>query len=261
MPTPPSPDDLPRFAEERQARIAATLRDEGRVEVAALAATYGCSEDTIRRDLRRLAAAGLVQKTHGGAVALQAHVLPVTERLDVRVGPKRAIARAAAERVSAHQTLFIDAGSTTLALAQQLAGSDGPRPLTIVTAALDVAVLFAGDPRVRLVLAGGTWAPETREFTGTLALETLRAHRADWAFLGACALHPDLGLTTMADDDAQLKRAMIAAAATVAVLADATKHGTVAPYAVADLSAIDLVLTDATPDWLLAAVPEVVHVT
>ena len=63
-------DDSPRFAQERQARIAATLREQGRVEVSALAAEYGLSEDTIRRDLRLLASRGLVQKTHGGAVAL-----------------------------------------------------------------------------------------------------------------------------------------------------------------------------------------------
>ncbi|HNJ83516.1 MAG TPA: DeoR family transcriptional regulator, partial [Piscinibacter sp.] len=67
--SPPAPTP-PRFAAERQQRIAEALREHGRVEVSQLAAEYGVSEDSVRRDLRQLAARGLVQKTHGGAVAL-----------------------------------------------------------------------------------------------------------------------------------------------------------------------------------------------
>ena len=255
----PTPDDSPRFAQERQARIAATLREQGRVEVSALAAEYGLSEDTIRRDLRLLASRGLVQKTHGGAVALYTTALPMAQRVDVRASSKRAIARAAAERVHAHQALFIDGGSTALALAQILASPDAPRPLTIITAAFDVAALFVNDPTVQLVLAGGTWSHETREFFGDQAQATIRAHRADWAFLGACALHQRAGLTTSLAGDAQVKRAMIESAAHCAVLADATKHDMVAPYAVVDLREIDVVISDAGPSWLAGAVREVVR--
>lgn len=256
---PAPPDQSPRFAQERQSRIAATLRENGRVEVATLAAEYGLSEDTIRRDLRLLASRGLVQKTHGGAVSLQLSALPVTQRMDVRALPKREIARAAAARVQPHQTLFIDGGSTTLALAQLLAAPDAPRPLTIITTAFDVAALFTDDPRVQLVLAGGTWTPESREFLGDQALATIRAHRADWAFLGACAIHQRAGLTSAFAGDAQVKRAMIESAASCAVLTDSSKHDTVAPYAVADLREIDLVISDAVPAWLGGLVGEVVR--
>ncbi len=253
----PPPETGPRFAQERQARIAATLREQGRVEVATLAADYELSEDTIRRDLRVLAARGLIQKTHGGAVSLQLSALPVVERLDVRATTKRAIARAAFERVRPHMTLFIDGGSTTLALAQLLAASDAPRPLTIITTAFDVTALFLTDPQVQLVMAGGTWSPETREFLGDQAQATIRAHRADWAFLGACALHARAGLTSVLAGDAQLKRAMIDAAAACAVLSDSSKHDTVAPYAVADLREIDLFISDVTPPWLVSVAKEV----
>ena len=253
-----APEQSPRFAQERQARIAATLTENGRVEVATLAAEYGLSEDTIRRDLRLLASRGLVQKTHGGAVALQVSALPVAQRMDVRATPKRAIARAALERVQAHQTLFIDGGSTTLALAHQLAAAEAPRPLTIITTAFDVAALFTDDPRIQLVLAGGTWSPESREFLGDQALATIRAHRADWAFLGACAIHQRAGLTSSLAGDAQVKRAMIESAAACAVLTDSSKHDMVAPYAVADLREIDLVISDAVPAWLGGLVGEVV---
>jgi DeoR/GlpR family transcriptional regulator of sugar metabolism len=256
----PPADDSPLFAQERQARIAARLREQGRVEVAALAVEYGLSEDTIRRDLRLLASRGLVQKTHGGAVALYTTALPVTQRVDVRAKPKRAIARAAVERVHPNHALFIDGGSTTLALAQLLAAPDAPRPLTIITAALDVAVLFVNDPGVELVLAGGTWAHETRQFNGKQAQATIRAHRADWAFLGACALHPRAGLTSALDGDAQVTRAMIESAATVVVLADSTKYEMVAPHAVAELREIDVLITDAARAWVKGVVREVMVV-
>ncbi len=253
------PSEPPRFAQERQAQIAETLRSDGRVEVGALAGDYGVSEDTIRRDLRLLASRGLIQKTHGGAVALFTNALPMSARVDVRAAPKRAIAREALARVHAHQTLFIDGGSTTLALAQLLAEPGAPRPLTIITAAFDVAALFAGDPSVHLVLAGGTWSHESREFFGEQAQSTIRSHRADWAFLGACALHPRAGLTSTLKGDAQVKRAMIESAATVAVLADASKHDMVSPYAVSELREIDLVVTDNAPSWLAGTVREVVR--
>jgi DeoR family glycerol-3-phosphate regulon repressor len=240
----------PRFAQERQQQIAQALRDRGRVEVAALARRYAVSQDTIRRDLRLLAARGLVQKTHGGAVALQPHALPAADRAGVLAGAKRAIAAAAAAHVRAHQTIFVDGGSTTLALAQALRGADAPRPLVVVTPSFDAAAALLDDPRIRLVLAGGAWHPGARIFVGAQALATLRAHRADLAFLGACALHPRVGLTASDAGDAELKRAMIDGAAQRIVLTDASKLDTVAPHAVCGLDAVDRVICDAAPAWL-----------
>jgi DeoR/GlpR family transcriptional regulator of sugar metabolism len=260
QPLPRVAPDSPRFAEERQARIAALLREHGRVEVAPLALEFRCSDDTIRRDLRALADRGLVQKTHGGAVAVQTLALPVAARLDVRAASKQRIAVEAAARVQAHEALFIDGGSTALALAQRLAAVDAPRPLTVITPAFDVAALFITTPDVQLVLAGGSWSAENREFFGEQAVATIRAHRADWAFLGTCALHARAGLTSTFPGDAQVKRAMIDAAAMCVVLVDASKHGVVAPHAVAPLDAIDLVISDAAPKWLVESVGEVVRV-
>ena len=149
-PTPGVPPDTgaPRFAQERQQRIAAVLRDRGRVEVAALAAVYEVSEDTIRRDLRSLAQRGLVQKTHGGAVALNAAAMPMQQRSDVLPAAKRAIARLALQQISPHQTLFIDAGTSTLALVQLLREAPALRPLTVVSHALDVMLALADVPQI-----------------------------------------------------------------------------------------------------------------
>jgi len=241
---------IPRFAQERQREIAQTLRESGRVEVAALAAHYDVSEDTIRRDLRLLASHGLVQKTHGGAVALHAAVIPAAERAGVRAQAKRAIAQAGAAHVRPHQTLFIDGGTTTHALAQELRAAGAPRPLTVVTTSLDVATALLDDRQVHLVLAGGAWMPESRIFEGAQALATLRAHRADIAFLGACALHRRMGITANEAGDMALKRAMIEGAAQRIMLTDATKFDAVAPHAVCALGEVDRVICDAAPAWL-----------
>jgi DeoR/GlpR family transcriptional regulator of sugar metabolism len=247
----------PRFVEERQRAIAEELRATGRVEVPALAARYQVSEDSIRRDLRLLAARGLIQKTHGGAVALHPGAMPMAQRADVKATIKGAIGRAAAARVQAHQTLFIDSGTTTLALAQVLAAADAPRPLTIVTAALDVALLFSGDATVNLVLAGGAWSHETRAFSGAQAEATIRAHRADWAFLAACAVHPRLGLSSTHAGDALVKRAMLECALQRVLLADASKFDLVQAQVVAGLDQVETIITDAAPKWLRKAIRSV----
>ena len=193
----PRPTEPPRFAAERQQRIAQALREFGRVEVAQLAAEYAVSEDTVRR---------------------------------------------------------IDGGTTTLALVQQLKAADSPRPLTVITHSLDVALAVSDEPQIRLVLAGGDWLPAPRIFVGEAALATVRAHRADIAFLGACALHPRAGLTAHDAQEAAIKRAMVEGAARRIVLTDATKLDVVAPSAVASLQELDLVVSDAQPAWLRAAV-------
>ncbi len=247
-------DTSPRFAQERQALIAQVLRDQGRVEVTELARRFGVSEDSIRRDLRLLVARGIARKTHGGAVTLQLAPLAATERGDVASGTKRSIAAAALAHVQPHQTLFIDGGSTTLAFARALRAADTLRPLTVVTTSFDVFAALHDDPQLSLVLAGGRWDPSTRVFMGPQGVETLRQFRADVALLGACALHPRLGLTSIEAEDAALKQAMVEASARRILLTDGSKLGTVAPHAVCGLASLDLVISDACPDWLAAAV-------
>jgi DeoR family glycerol-3-phosphate regulon repressor len=246
----PPAEAAPRFAAERQQRIAQALREQGRVQVAQLAAAFGVSEDSVRRDLRALAARGLAQKTHGGAVALHQAVLPPAQRAAVAAPAKQAVAAAAARLVQPNDTLFIDSGSTAQALVQALCRHGAPRPLTVVTHALDVALALLDEPGITLVLAGGQWLAAERVFVGEAAQATLQAYRADIAFLAACAVHPRAGLTAHQAQEAVLKRAMLAGAARRVLLADASKLETVAPCAVAALSELDLVLCDAAPAWL-----------
>ncbi|PRY35586.1 DeoR/GlpR family DNA-binding transcription regulator [Umezawaea tangerina] len=228
------------FAEERQNRVLAELRDHGRVEVTELAAQLSVSEDTVRRDLKRLAEAGYLQKTHGGAVALDAAHLPWSTRADVRTAAKSAIGKTAASLITPGQSLFLDAGSTVLSVARQLTA----RPLTIMTNSLDIAALFTADDTITLSLTGGDWNPDSRHLTGPTALHTITTRRADWAVLGACATHPQAGITSTTPQDAQLKTQMSHSALRTMVVADRTKQNTIAPHLVLSPTEVDVLVTD-----------------
>ncbi|MFC4160891.1 DeoR/GlpR family DNA-binding transcription regulator [Chitinimonas lacunae] len=241
------------FAEERRQHILAALTRDGRVEVAALAERFAVSEDTVRRDLNTLAEQGFLQKTHGGAVALATARMDWQSRRSVLTEAKARIGTAAAELVEPHQTLFVDAGLTTLEFVRALQ----VRPLRIVTNSLDVAQVLADDGEVQLVLSGGEWFGRERHLSGPAALATVRAHRADLAILGACAVHPTLGVTATHPGDAEVKRAMFDGAARRVLLADRGKFDQVAPNFVARLDAFDLLITDAPPPDLGPAAPSV----
>ena len=159
------------FSQERQRRILSELEQRGRVEVSELAGCFGVSEDTVRRDLKALAGRGYLQKTHGGAAALDPGRMSWAARADLRGDAKAAIGALAATLVQPGQTVLLDAGSTVLELARRL----NARPLNVVTNSLDIAALFAADDGVALSLTGGDWDRRSRYFTGVSALELPRA--------------------------------------------------------------------------------------
>src|SRR3984893_12996453 len=138
--------DLPRFAEERRARLLEILRQRGRMEVLALARMFGVSEHTVRRDLNQLHAQGVLQKTHGGAVMLDSALVGFEARAELLEETKGGIGRAAAALIEPGSTVILDAGSTTLALARALTA----RPPSVVTNSLYIALLFDRDSAVQL---------------------------------------------------------------------------------------------------------------
>lgn len=246
------------FTEERQRRILALLGEAGRVTVAALAEALAVSDDTVRRDLQALERRGLLVKTHGGALALEAPRLTHAARAHVVPEAKASIGRVAAAEVRAGQTLMLDAGHTVLEAVLNL--PDGP--LMVVTHALDVVLALGSRTDVRLVLAGGEWDAGERLFHGSATVRQVAAYRADVAIMGACALHPDLGVTAALQGDAEVKQAMLAASARRILVVDHTKLDCHEPHLVAPLDAFDLVVTDrpftipgGRPTLKLAGVP------
>ncbi|NIZ91381.1 DeoR/GlpR family DNA-binding transcription regulator [Kineococcus rubinsiae] len=232
------------FTKERREQVLVRLRREGRVEVGALAQELDVAEDTIRRDLRALAAEGHLQKTHGGAVSLDPARMSWSAREHVAVGAKQAIGAAAAQLVRPGQTIVLDAGSTVLSLAQALLSARQVRPLTVVTNSLDVAGTLDADSDITLHVTGGEWDRHSRFLTGPAAVAGVDRYRADWAFLGTCALDPEAGATSVDARDAAVKVAMAGSARQVAVLADRTKLNTTATHLVLPPGAIDVLVTD-----------------
>lgn len=240
MPQPsPPPYSLP---EERQRRTLERLAESGRVRAAELAVEFGTSEHTIRRDLGELAARGLCQRVHGGALRLSPASAPALQRRDTQEPRKAALGRHAAQLVDAGQVVFIDAGSTNLAIARALPAE---LELTIVTNAPAIAEALAAQPHKQLILIGGLINARSGGTLGTMALAQLQLFRLDLCFLGACALDAESGLSCFDAEDAAFKRELVAASASVVVALTTEKLGTAAPYRVCALSALDTLVVEA----------------
>jgi DeoR family glycerol-3-phosphate regulon repressor len=228
---------------ERQPRIEAIIRQEGAVSVEMLAARFDVSAETIRRDLGNLAERGRVQKVHGGArrpylIREATHDVRATAAAEA----KAAIGRRLADAVAPGETLFIDTGSTTLAAAAALASVPD---LTIITNSCRLADrLCASGSDAAIHLLGGRYGADNAQTTGIAVIEQLQGFRADRAILTVAALDPDLGAMDASLDEAQIARAMIRHARSVTILADASKFGRQAAFAVCAPEDIDLIISD-----------------
>jgi DeoR family fructose operon transcriptional repressor len=233
------------LADERRLRILERLAQQRSVTVSELAEAFGASESTIRRDLDDLERQGLLRRTHGGAVAVDAVASfePSLQEKDVRYPQeKQAIARAAAELVRPGDTVLLDAGTTTLQIARQLATLE----LTVVTNSVPIAMELSSTPqaRVHLMLLGGDLRRTTGALVGPFAERMLADLHVDLLFLGANGLHADRGVTTPNPLEAAVKAAMIRSARRVAVVADHSKVGQVSLVKVCDWDEVDLLITD-----------------
>jgi DeoR/GlpR family transcriptional regulator of sugar metabolism len=217
---------------ERRAEILTELRAHGKVRAADLAAALRVSVDTVRRDLDELASAGLLRRVHGGALPPG----PATGGHSARRGrdapQKAAIARAAAALARDGDLILLDGGTTTLQVARHL---DPGLRATAVTNSPPVAAALAEHPGLRVSVVGGELDREMLVTVGASAVAAIRELRADICFLGVCALHPEVGITTTDLEERHVKRAMIDASAQVVALAGPGKLGSAAPFVVGSL--------------------------
>jgi DeoR/GlpR family transcriptional regulator of sugar metabolism len=235
---------------ERRQHILATLRRDGKVLASQLSRAFGVSEDTIRRDLRELAEAGLLQRVHGGALPRSPADASYIARQSQAPSAKAAIACAAVQLVRAGQVIILDGGTTTLQVAQQL-----PVDLraTIITNSPPIAIALAEHPQVEVIVLGGRLYKHSLVTIGAATITALGTIHADICMLGVCSLHPDIGISVPQFEEAHVKRAMIAGAAEVVALASSEKLGTVAPYLVGPLADLTHLVTErALPDEVLA---------
>jgi DeoR/GlpR family transcriptional regulator of sugar metabolism len=233
------------LAAQRREFLLTRLKRDQRVVAKDVAAELGVSEDSVRRDLREMAAAGLCQRVYGGALPASPATADYPTRRRVEVDSKRRVAAAAAALIKPGDTAILDGGTTALAVTEAL-----PLELraTIVTHSPTVAAALADHEGVEIYLLGGRLFRHSMVTCGAAAVEAAQAVHADLFLLGVTGVHPDAGLTTGDADEAAMKRALARRAADTYVLASAEKIGAASRFAVLPLDAVAGVVTDAAPE-------------
>jgi DeoR/GlpR family transcriptional regulator of sugar metabolism len=235
---------------QRKQLILDVLARDGQVVAKTLSAAFGVSEDTVRRDLRELAAEGRLQRVHGGALPSSPAAVDFAGRQGIESTAKAAIGRAAAQMIAPGQIVIVDGGTTAVQLARQL-----PRDLraTIVTHSPSVAVELAEHAALEVILIGGRLFRHSMVAVGAAALEALSHIRADVYFMGVTGVHPEAGFSTGDLEEAYMKRALAAHAAETVVLASAEKLNAASEYMIAEIAAASTIVVEReTPSALTA---------
>jgi DeoR/GlpR family transcriptional regulator of sugar metabolism len=229
------------LSSQRKAAILELLERDGSVIAKDLAASWDVSDDTIRRDLRELAAEGRLQRVHGGALPISAAAGDFEARRSVATDEKRTVARLAAALVQDGQTVFIDGGTTAQALCRAL-----PVDLraTIITHSPTIAVELTGHPGVDVLLIGGRVYRHSVVTTGSIAAEQIAAVRADVFFMGVSGVHHQAGLTTGDAEEAATKRSISRRSSETYVLASSEKLGAASPFTVVAFADVTAAITD-----------------
>ncbi len=235
--------------DDRFARIMAALRVGSSVRIADLAARFGVSTETVRRDLDELSRQGLVDRTYGGAApAISIHEPAVHERAHLRVAERRRIGACATEMIEDGDVLMIDSGSTTVHFAQRLALA-APR-ITVLTNCLGVALALGPLSETRVVLCPGDYRVQEGGVFGLETAAFLQRFRATKAIIGASGLITE-GPVELDSAATWVKRAMIERAARRFLLIDESKLDALSIETVCPLGQIDDLVTSAPPSEAL----------
>lgn len=226
---------------ERKALIQEVLEREGRLVARSFSQALGVSEDTIRRDLRELAAEGRLLRVHGGALRASPAVAGFAAREESAGANKIALGRAAAQLVRPGQIVFLDGGTTHVQLARHL-----PHDLdaTILTHSPSIAVELARHPRITVEMIGGRLFKHSIVAVGAACAEAIARVRADSYFMGVTGLHPDAGATTGDAEEAAIKRLIARQSAETIVLATREKLGAASAHGIVPLSEVTTLVTD-----------------
>lgn len=235
------------FAEERKSRIIEFINQNEKATVSQLCDKFDVSRATIRNDLNELNEKGLIKRTHGGAISTQSvnYEMNIIEREVHFQKEKEAIARHALTYVREGDCIGLDAGTTTYELAKLLTGFSR---LTIVTYDLNIAAFLDSNTEHTVFLAGGEVRKRFHYLTGEAALRTLENLYLDVLFLAGNGVDAKRGLTTPNFDTARIKKCLIANSTHKILLADHSKMNNVSFTKYADISDVDVFITDSGAD-------------
>ncbi|QKJ88386.1 DeoR/GlpR transcriptional regulator [Paramixta manurensis] len=230
--------------QQRREKILEMIREDGTVTVKQLTSAFGLTEATIRTDLRMLQKEGYVQRYHGGATLMtgkQNTGALLLER-QTQMDEKSAIGRLAAQHIENGDTIILDSGSTTTAIADHL---HHIRRLSVITTAVNIALKLGGEPGINILLTGGTFKFPTLSTSGEKAAGFFENVLAEKLFLATAGISPRLGLSFPSETDIKVKSAMMKSASTIYVVADSSKIGKVSMFALpCQWSDIHYLITD-----------------
>ncbi len=239
------------WSQERHTRILSLLSERQRLTTEMFAAELGVSKETVRRDLIELEQHGKLNRVHGGAIpSEQNNVSPEAsypERTRLQRSEKQAIARAAAALIESSLSCFIDAGSTTHALAQELAQA-APRSLRVITNSFDVAMCLSARPEIEVHQLGGQLSSEMPATYGEFTIAEIARFHVDLAIISPTALCAQRGAMDYVWHEASVARAMIDHARSCLLLADASKLGASSRVQICAAAAVGTLVTDARAD-------------
>ena len=251
------PNSSPPAAARRE-QMLSIIEERGFAKVAQLSRRFGISEVTVRSDLDALAEGNAVQRVHGGAVTGSGAAIrgrsPGLERsfelsMLAGSGEKARIGREAVALVQSHQTIVLDVGTTTTAIASALLDRDDLTGVVVITNALNIALLLEPViPRFTVVVTGGTVRPLQHSLVDPLAGAVFDRIRADLAFIGCSGVDAVSGITNVNLPEADLKRRILAASARCVVVADSSKLGVTQQSRVAPIGEIDTLITGVEAD-------------
>jgi DeoR/GlpR family transcriptional regulator of sugar metabolism len=230
---------------QRRDKILDLLKEDGSAKVVDLSRLFKVTEVTIRQDLEKLESEGLIIKEHGGAYLknvedqVRSFSLVHQDNLD----KKERIAQKCLEFIESGDTIILDSGSTTTEIAKKLKNS-GIKNLTIITNALNIALMLGTESGIEVIMTGGEFKPPTLSLTGQKAADFFKGLNVQKLFLATAGLSLKSGLTYPSISDLVVKKAMIDAAEVTYLVADSTKIGKSALASLGALSLIDYIITD-----------------
>jgi len=227
-------------SQDRQGEILLLIKERGTAPIGEIASHFGVSEMTVRRVLHKLADAGLVIRTPGGAMVAPPGSMERTflERSAKMSAAKDALGRAAASLVQEGETVVLDSGTTTRCISRHLASQ---RNLVVVTSSLAVLEELAGSSGVQVRLTGGVYRRSSHDLSGNAVIEALGDLNADKVFFGAAALSFHKGVMNY---DAEMPRAILQSGKQRILVIDSSKVGLEAVYRLCPVEHCDLVITD-----------------
>jgi DeoR family fructose operon transcriptional repressor len=237
-----------RGGPRRREQICEIVLERGYVDVTELGRLLKANVATIRRDLAKLEAEGAVRRVHGGAYAQAAHVGVEVDfglRMNFHTEAKRRLAKVAAGLIENGDTVYLDAGSTALMVAEELVDRHS---LVVVTNSLAVAEALRSAKGVSLFVVGGRYLPHTRGLIGPMAEEAIRSFRFRKMILATAGIDfRNRALTMSALEEIPIKRAAMAQSEKVVLVADHSKFGKPSLISMIPLNDVHTVVTDSPP--------------